>query len=75
MMNENHKTTEKQAQTPDADPSHRPSGRSEFEGQRTPKPSGMNESLGSGSIPFLGIVSSLQQHPTHSGAKKKRRGI
>ena len=73
-MNENHKTTEKQAQTPDADPSHRPSGRSEFEGQQTPEPSGMNGSLGSDSIPFLGIAfDSARRRPVNSKAKSLSR--
>ena len=70
-MNENHKTTEKQAPTPDADPSGRPSGRSEFEAAEMPEPSGTKESLGSDSIPFLGIAfHSPRSRPVNSKAKK-----
>lgn len=77
-MNENHKNAEKQALTPDADPSgrpsHRPSGRSEIERLQTPEPSGMNESLGSDSIPFLGIAfDSVRRRPVNSKAKNLSR--
>lgn len=74
MMNENHKTAEKQAQPPDAPPSHRPSGRSEFEGQQTPEPYGISGSLGSDSIPFLGIAfDSARRRPVNSKAKRLSR--
>lgn len=73
-MNENHKTSNNQAFAPDADPSRRPSGRPEFEGEGTPEASGMQESLGSDSIPFLGIAFGAERNrPINSKTKKLSR--
>lgn len=73
-MNENDKTRKKQAIIPDAAPSHRPSSRSEFERGQTPEPSETNASLGSDSIPFLGIAfDSAGRRPVSSKTKKLSR--
>lgn len=72
-MNENHKTREKQAVTPVAEPSVRPSDRLGGEFEISAEKSGNSGFLGSDSIPVSGIVSTRQQRPTHSGRKKKTR--
>lgn len=72
-MNENHKPSKKQALTPDIEPSRRPSGRSEFEPQETAVLGDKDASLGSDSIPFLGIAFSAaaRPHPVDPKSKKK----
>lgn len=70
-MNENYKTTENQAVTPDTDPSHRPSGRPEFEGEEAAELGDHEGSLGSDSIPFLGIAFA-EQPPRKAISKVKK---
>lgn len=73
-MNENHKTSDNQALTPDLDSSHRPSGRTEFEGEEAAELGSKDGSLGSDSIPFLGIAFSAERsRPAGSKAKKLSR--
>ena len=73
-MNDNHNMTEMQALTPETAPSSRPSSRLEFESEETPEPSAKDESLGSGSIPFLGIAfHSARSRPVGSKLKKLSR--
>ena len=73
-MNQEHKSSENQPLTPVSDPSRRPSGRSEFEGGKPSEPSGNDASLGSDSIPFLGIAFQPERaQPVNSQAKKLSR--
>lgn len=67
-MNEDHKISENQLSTPVFDPSRRPSGRTEFEGENAPQVGGDSSALGSDSIPISGIPSSS----AGAGAVKKK---
>ncbi len=78
IMNENHKTIEKQVPTPDhapsGRPSNRPSGRSEFESDETAQTRGENPSLGSDYIPYHGIsFGPARAKPVNSKTKKLSR--
>lgn len=67
-MNEDHKISENQLSTPVFDPSRRPSGRPEFEGENAPQVGGDSATLGSDSIPISGIPSQA----AGAGAVKKK---
>ena len=67
-MNEDHKISENQLSTPVFDPSRRPSGRPEFEGENAPQVGGDSAASGSDSIPISGIHSQA----AGAGAVKKK---
>ena len=71
-MNEYHKPTQNQPPTPVLGASNRPSTRSEFERREVAAPGGKDESLGSDSIPFLGIAFHPAARPASKAQKLSR---
>ena len=63
--NKYHNDSEKQAATPENDPSHRPSSRPIFESQEAAEPGTVSATKGYGSIPLTGIASPKAARDVH----------